>query len=567
MGMGCTRVGERVLAALGKLSAAPSRFRAALDVTNGGVLWALPALLTNGLLRHTKACFDLPNGYYSTVHIFLLLAYMALCRIKSNEQLRYSPPGELGLLLGLDRIPEVRTLRGKIKDLSQQEQVEQWAAVLSEEWMAADPEAVGTLYVDGHVRVYHGSQTKLPIRYVPRERLCLRGMTDYWVNDQQGRPFFVISTPFTSGLLEMLRNRIVPRLLEEVPDQPTQQELDADPQLHRFTLVFDREGYSPAFFKQMWEPHRIACMTYHKYPKRDWSEAEFHPRTALGPQGEEMTMKLAERGTYLGEKGKGLWVRELRKLSRTGHQTAVVSTEYRAEAGSLGVRMFSRWCQENFFRYMMQHFNIDALIDYGIEPADETKQVVNPAYRKIESQIKSQAAKLGRKVREFGEINLSPVPPPKEIQVYETRKGNLIEEIHRLEKDLSALKKTRRETCRHVSLDQLPETDRFSQLAPARKAFMDTIKMIAYRAETAMAAILRDSLARPDDARALLRDIFTTQADLHPNQEQGTLTVRLHHLTNRLSDQAAHDLAEFLNTTETVYPGTNLRLCYELVSE
>jgi hypothetical protein len=518
-------------------------------------------------LRHTQAYFELPAGYYSTVHIFLLLAYMALCRIKSNEQLRYRPPGELGLLLGLDRIPEVRTLRAKIKDLSRQEQVEQWSAVLSREWMAADPEAVGTLYVDGHVRVYHGSQTQLPRRYVSRERLCLRGLSDYWVNDQQGRPFFVISTPFTSGLLEMLRSQIVPRLLKEVPDQPTQQELDADEQLHRFTLVFDREGYSPAFFKQMWEQHRIACMTYNKYPKHDWLEAEFQERTGLGPHGEEVTMKLAERGTYLGEKGKGLWVRELRKLSRTGHQTAVVSTEYRAHASSLGVRMFSRWCQENFFRYMMQHFNIDALIDYGIEPADETKRVVNPAYRKIESQIKSQAAKLGRKLREFGDISLSPAPGPKEIQGYEIRKGNLIEEIDLLKQDLSALKQTRRETSKHVALDQLPETDRFSQLAPARKAFMDTIKMIAYRAETAMAAVLRDSLARPDDARALLRDIFTTPADIHPNQQQKTLTVRLHHLANRLSNQAAHDLADYLNTTETFYPGTNLRLCYELVSE
>ena len=212
-------------------------------------------------------------------------------------------------------------------------------------------------------------------------------------------------------------------------------------------------------------------------------------------------------------------------------------------------------------------FNIDALISYEIEPTDETKLVVNPDYRKIESQIKSKAAKRGRKLREFGEISLSPAPPPKEIQAYETRKGNLVEEIDRLEQDLSALKETRRDTCKHLPLDQLPETDRFSQFAPTRKAFVDTIKLIAYRAETAMAAILRDSLARPDDARALLRDIFTTQADIHPNQEQGTLTVRLHHLTNRLSDQAARQLAEYLNTTKTIYPGTNLRLCYELGSK
>ena len=382
--MACTRAVECVLASLGKLSEAPSKFKAAVDVSYGGVLWALPALLSNGLLRHTKSHFHLPGGFYSMVHVFLLLAYMSLLRIKTNEQLRYKPAGELGILLGLDRIPEVRTLRGKIKYLSETGEVKEWAAILSKEWMDAAPEAAGTLYVDGHVRVYHGSQTKLPRRYVSRERLCLRGMSNYWVNDQQGQPFFVISTPFTSGLLQMLRSEIVPRLMKDVPHQPTPEELEADPYLHRFTLVFDREGYSPVFFKEMWEEHRIACMTYHKYPKEDWPEEEFQEWIGAGLHGEEIKMKLAERGSYLGEKGKGIWVREMRKLNKSGHQTTIVSTEYKAESFFLGVRMFARWCQENFFRYMVEHFNIDALADYSVERTDETKRVVNSKYRKIE---------------------------------------------------------------------------------------------------------------------------------------------------------------------------------------
>ncbi|MGR3178503.1 MAG: putative transposase, partial [Candidatus Anammoxibacter sp.] len=98
------------------------------------------------------------------------------------------------------------------------------------------------------------------------------------------------------------------------------------------------------------------------------------------------------------------------------------------------------------------------------------------------------------------------------------------------------------------------------------KHFIDTIKMIAYRAETAMVTILRESLARTDDARSLLREIFTLEADIIPDEEDQTLTFRLHHLTNRLSDKAALHLADYLNKTETIYPGTNMRLVYELVS-
>ncbi|MCX5757183.1 MAG: hypothetical protein NTU83_01490 [Candidatus Hydrogenedentes bacterium] len=173
---------------------------------------------------------------------------MALARIRTVEQLRYSATGEWGALLGLDRIPEVRTLREKVNVLAQPGAVGQWSGLLSREWMEGAPDAAGVLYVDGHVRVYHGSQTALPRRYVSRERLCLRGTTEYWVNDRQGRPFFVVSTPFTDGLLVQLRDVIVPRLLGEVPHQPSDAALEADPYLSRFTLVFDREGYSPAFF-------------------------------------------------------------------------------------------------------------------------------------------------------------------------------------------------------------------------------------------------------------------------------------------------------------------------------
>lgn len=141
----------------------------------------------------------------------------------------------------------------------------------------------------------------------------------------------------------------------------------------------------------------------------------------------------------------------------------------------------------------------------------------------------------------------------------------MIEQIELLGKDLAALKEERKKTPKHLLLGELPESDRFSQLASTRKHFVDSIKMIADRAETAMASIVRDFLARSDDARALLREIYRTEADIIPDEEAGTLTVRLYHLTNRLLDQAAQDLARDLNSSETIYPGPNLRLNCELV--
>jgi len=216
---------------------------------------------------------------------------------------------------------------------------------------------------------------------------------------------------------------------------------------------------------------------------------------------------------------------------------------------------------------MMQHFHIDALAEYAVAPADETKPVVNPAYRTVEGQIKTQAGKLGRKVRAFGALSLSPQPPLEEMAEYERKKGELREDIEALERDLATLKTTRKDTPKHLPLGDLHEEDQFEQLAPTRKQLVDTIKLIAYRAETAMASVVRESLAHRDEARALLQEIYRTEADLIPDEQAQTLTVRLHHLANPLSDRAARALAEHLNATETLYPGTHLRLRYELVSD
>jgi len=118
-----------------------------------------------------------PKGYYGLDSLLMLLAFMAMARLKSIESLRYCAPGEWGQLLGLDRVPEVRTLRAKIQCLAQDDHPEQWSAELCERWMATAPEQAGVLYIDGHVRVYNGSQTKLPRHYVARQRLCLRATT------------------------------------------------------------------------------------------------------------------------------------------------------------------------------------------------------------------------------------------------------------------------------------------------------------------------------------------------------------------------------------------------------
>jgi transposase len=567
MGIACTRPCERVLAALGQLpGGATTQFQPCRDVSFGGVLCALPALAANGLFRYLGTLPDL-SGYYMKFHVILLLAYMALCRIKIVERLQYESPGEFGKLMGLDRIPEVRCLRNKVSQLSQDEGPQIWAGTLSQEWMEQNPKLAGTLYVDGHVRLYHGRLTKLPKRYVTRQRLCLRGTTDYWVNDALGQPFFSIERPIDHGMLEALQSDIVPRLLKDVPGQATSEQLEADPYLSRFVIIFDREGYSPAFFRQMWQNHRIACITYHKYPKDAWPESWFTETEATMPNGEVVTMKLAEMGSWIGSRKEGLWVREVRKLTASGHQTSLISTAY----GLLGLEnaasLFSRWSQENFFRYMMEHFAIDALSEYGTETiSGTTRPVVNPARRELDRQSRSVKSKLTQRQARFAALTLHPQAEESEITKWEREKSKLQEEIEQLEHELSVLKERVQSTPKHLEWDELPEGEKFERLAPSRKRLTDTIKLVAYRAETALAMIVREELSHADEARSLLRDLFRSDADIYPDEAAGVLEVRLHTLSTPRSNRAIQHLLDHLNAAEFVYPGTTLRLTYTLAA-
>ena len=115
-------------------------------------------------------------------------------------------------------------------------------------------------------------------------------------------------------------------------------------------------------------------------------------------------------------------------------------------------------------------------------------------------------------------------------------------------------------------MKSLPEEDRFPRLRTERKHFIDTIKMIAYRAESSLASLLREHLARTDDARALLRQIFDTEVDLLPDLQANTLTVCLHHLTQAAHDAAIEQLLADLNATQTIFPGTRLTLIFKIGS-
>ena len=557
MGMACTRADERIAAAIGLAQCATTRFESGRDVQLAGLLTGLPALCANGLLSGLGKHIALPRGFYSALHILLVLGFMALGRIRRPEGLRHIPPGEFGKVIGLDRVPEVRTLREKIGVLAGTGKPGEWMKELSRSWMQGDPEEAGYLYVDGHVRVYHGEVAQLPRRYVSRERLCLRGTTDYWVNDAVGRPYFVVSKTVTEGLAQTLLDDIVPELLGSVPQQPTAAELSQDAQLHRFVIVFDREGATHSLLSQLWQ-QRIGALTYRKRVTDVWPEGEFIEQEVLAPGGDSTLMKLCVRQTTLGAGNAAIPVTEVRRLTPSGHQTAVITTARRLDPPLIAGRMFSRWCQENFFGYMMQHYDIDGLIEYGVQSLPGTQRVVNPAWRTLDVEIK-KARQTERRLQ--AEVTKGALDDAAQMH----KKALTFEAMQAAGAQLIRLRLQRKQTPRKVTIDSLPKDQRPDELLPLGKMFCDTVKMIAYRAETAMVALLRRHLKNEAEARALIRDLLVASADIEPDDLAKTLTIRIHHLANPAQNKAVAGLLNELTEQAFCHPETGARMIYALV--
>lgn len=543
----------------------PIEFNNQVDLQHAGVLIAIPSLLCQGLLKYEQE-FELENIYYPTSSIFLSLAILALLRIRTLSGTDSLPSGEIGRMIGLDRIPEVKTLRKRIALFSKKLDISVWGNNLSRDWMETSNELSAVLYIDGHVKLYYGKNNPLPKRYVSRMRLALSGTTDYWVNDVLGQPFFVINKVINIGLIQTIKEDLLEIFNKDIPNQPTQQQLEQDQYLGRYMLVFDREGYSPDFFCDLWE-ERISIATYRKNVTDKWDESEFKEYTGTLPFGTEQTIELAERGVLLQNKGsdKKIWAREIRKKKKSGHQTSIITTNFKLSIVMIGLYMFARWAQENFFKYMMQEFGIDTLVSYLKTKVPTTTTLINPQFRDLENQRKKLTSKINIIKAKFASLILDAESiEEKKMEKYLLKKQELQQEIYGYEKEIEKIKEQKKRTTRKIYYDELPENKKFENVINQRKHFLDTIKIMAYRAETAMANIIKQYMGHKDEARILLKQIYKTDSDLVVDAQNKKLIVKIHPLAHHKDDRILEKLCEQLNQTQTLFPDTNLTLVYKL---
>src|SRR5205807_1261356 len=195
---------DRLLAAMGLLDDALPLFAPTRSLPRVGVLLAIPTLVASGLLSTAEKIYgSLGPAFYGLRTTLVAYVLLALLRIPRPEALKEYSPGELGRLLGLDRMPEVKTLRRKLARLAALKGSYQLGREIARQRVVERGKLLGFLYIDGHVRAYHGQRT-IAKAYVTRMHLAAPATTDYWVNDQRGDPLFVVTANANAALTKML---------------------------------------------------------------------------------------------------------------------------------------------------------------------------------------------------------------------------------------------------------------------------------------------------------------------------------------------------------------------------
>ena len=553
------RDGERALARWGLLGeGAGPVFTAGARYPLAGLLLALPALEGTGLLDAAREVYgQLKDGFYGLTATLLTLVFLALAGEPRAEGATRVPPAALGRVLGLDRAPEVKTIRRKLGELAAAGKAADLIMALARRHAAARPDTLGFLYIDGHARVYSGTRT-VQKTHVARLKFPAPATMETWVTGQDGDPVFMVVAEPSDSLAGELR-RLLPDLRGIVG------------QGRRVTVCFDRGGWSPALFADI-TAAGFDLLTWRKGPAPDIPASQFTTITCADDRGREHRYDLADTTVALGvsdgpRKGQTVSLRQVtRRVPARGggtRQIHALTSRTDLAAGEVCWRLTSRWREENYFRYARTHFALDALDSHAATPDDPGRLVPNPAKKAAAAQVRHAEilAAAAQAQRDASLAALRNPPPGQPVTITNQMINALDAPVQAAYRELEETDKAAAATPVRVPLGTLAPD--MMRLEAEIKQITHAIRMTAYNAQTTLARALNGRYARAgDEAYALIREALTASGDICPGN--GQLLVRLDPLTAPRRTQALAALCDQLNQDASRYPGTDLVLHYEV---
>jgi len=261
-------------------------------------------------------------------------------------------------------------------------------------------------------------------------------------------------------------------------------------------------------------------------------------------------------------KGK-LRLRQVTRLMPNGHQTPILTSRRDLPDAQVAYRMFDRWRQENFFKYLREEYALDALVEYAAVPDDPTREVPNPAWAALDSQLRQARAQVDRLQAEYGLEALTNLEQQRRtMRGFKAAQGKLGQKIWNAWQRVLQLEKRLASVPRRVPVQSVKE-DPVVKLAPERKHLTNLIKMVAYQAESDLFRLVAPHYRRAgQEGRTLIQSALASAADLSVTKTELRVTLAAQSSAHRTRAIAA--LCEELNQTKTIFPGSQLRLHYAI---
>ena len=554
------RDGERALARFGLLGeGAVPAFTPGARYPLAGLLLALPALQQAGLLAAARQVYGrLKDGFYGLELVLVTCVLLALLRQPRAEGAAQVAPAALGRVLGLDRAPEVKTIRRKLRELAAAGKAADLQLAIARRHAQERPDELGLLYIDGHTRAYFGTRDvqKMHLGRLGRPG---PGTEESWVTTGRGDPLLVVIAEPSDSLAAQIRT-LLPDL-RKVTGQAA-----------RPLLCFDRGGWSPDLFAEIIAAGFDLLIYRKAQPGKtipDIDDGSFAAVTHAGDDGREREYDLADTRIELpvtagGHKGEVLDLRQVTRRDKDRQIHLLTSRDASAlpPAGAV-CAMTGRWREENYFRYARAHFALDALDSYDVTPDDPKRMVPSPAKKTAAAAVKA-AKKTLADAEAARQARLSalhrPAPGTAAI-ITNSDLARLDAPVDAARRKLETAQAAAKATPAKIPLSQ--HNPDMVRLETETKLITHAIRMAAFNAETTLARALNGHYARADDEKyALIREALGTSGDIIPGD--GTLTIRLDPLSAGRHTRAIAALCTQLNATQTRYPGTSLILRYEI---
>ena len=462
------------------------------------------------------------TGRQGIERVMLTLFFMHALRLKSIEQSKHLLAAHFGPLV-LGAFCRLQSLRYAIDDITAQKDFDK--AITEHYQNLSQQTDLGDdiYYTDGHFSCYYGKYA-IPKGYDARRKQAARGRNTIYLHNSLGHNILSFESPTNTTLSVDIETLI--------------DKMDiAFGGVIGKSLFFDRGGFSADCFKKI-KKAEMYFTTYLKYRKKQAEiDENLFEKIEIHIDGNTVTNYLYETEKQSKAYGK---LRTIIFIGKQGKQIPVISTNPTMSAAEIVARLQKRWVEENGFKYMGEHYNIDLLTTYKTEEApDKIMSRTNPNRKAVNKAISEKKAEI-KEYKEQYSTKLNEVEDKDEVTIaaFEEQEKELQLKIKTAEMELGLLELSRGEIPSKIETNMKDESVISSQ---KRRMFINLVKTMNYNCEKWLQLLFCQYHPKADETLGLIRHVLTQPGRIR--QKGQVLEVELERLDSGVQ---AHTLDKVL---------------------